>query len=119
MLVSPVSVGLGVNVDAHLLALINFRVPMGSLRLSSFGIIVYTEINLATSPTVGALINPSVFWINVLIKTATPLSVTVRGTLYMKIVKSLFIISMIPLVRPFSSFIVAIICLNNATVLPV
>jgi len=92
-----------VDVNAQLLALVNFGVPISSLRSSSFGIIVYTEINLATSPTVGALINPSVFWINVLIKIAASHSVTVRGALYTKVVKSSFIISMIPPVRPFSS----------------
>jgi len=61
LLVSPVSVSLRVNVDAQLLALVNFGVPIDSLRSLSFGIIVYTEINSATSPTVGALLKLLVF----------------------------------------------------------
>ncbi len=119
LLVSSVSVSLGVDVDAQLLALVNFEIPISSLRSSSFGIIVYTKINSTTSPDVDALINPSVFWISVSIKIAAPRSVTVRGALYTKVVKSSFIILMIPLVKPFSSLIVAITYLNNATVLPV
>ncbi len=110
LLVSSVSVGLGVDVDIQLLALVNFGVPISSLRSSFFGIIVYTEINSATFPDIGALINPSVFWISVSIKIAASRSITVRGALYTKVVKSSFIISMIPLVRPFSSLIVAITC---------
>jgi len=117
LLVSPVLVNLRVDVDAQLLALVNFGVSISSLRSSSFGIIVYTEINLATSPVVDALINPSVFWINVSIKIAASRSVIVEGALYTRVVKSSFIISMISSVKPFSSFIVAITCLNNATVL--
>ncbi len=66
---------------AQLLALVNFGVPIGSSRSSSFSIIVYSEINSANSPEVGALSNPLVFWINVLIKIAAPLSVNVRGYL--------------------------------------
>jgi len=75
------------------------------LRSSSFGIIIYTEINSATSSAISVLINPSVFWISVPIKIAAPRLVTVRGALYTKVVKSSFIISIIPPVRPFSSFI--------------
>jgi len=61
LLVSPISVSLGIDVDTQLLALVNFRIPISSLRSLSFGIILYTEINSTTSPAVGALINPSVF----------------------------------------------------------
>ncbi len=119
LLISPVSIGLGVDIDTQLLALINFEVPISSLRSSSFSIIVYTEINSATSPDVDALINPSVFWISIPIKIAAPHLVTIGGALYTKVVKSSFIISMISLVRPFFSLIAVITCLNNATVLPV
>ena len=105
------------NPDVQLLALMNFEVPSGSLRSSSFDIIVYTEINSTTSPDEGALSNLLVFWINVLIKIAASYSVTVGGALYTKVINNLFIISRIPPVRPFSSFKVAKTCLNNAIVL--
>ncbi len=52
-----------------------------------------------------------------LTKIAAPHSVTVGGALYTKVVKSSFIISIIPPVRPFSSFKAANTCLNSATVL--
>jgi len=47
--------------DGQLLALMNFRVSSSSLRSSSFGTIVYTKINSATSPDEDALLNPLVF----------------------------------------------------------
>ena len=78
---------------------------------------VYTEINSANSPEVGALSNLLVYWINVLIKIAAPHSVSVRGYLYTNVVKSSFIISIIPSVSSFSSLRVTKTCLNNATVL--
>ena len=60
----PLSIGCfggsGVLCVDQLLALTNFGVPLGSLRSSSFGIMVYCEINAANSPEVGALSNPSV-----------------------------------------------------------
>ncbi len=52
--------GLRVLCVDQLLALVNFGVPIGCLRSSSFGIIVYCDINAANSPEVGALSNPSV-----------------------------------------------------------
>ena len=61
LLVFSVSVSLGVDVEPQLLALVNFGIPIGSWRSSSFGIIVYTEINSATSPAIGALSKPLVF----------------------------------------------------------
>ncbi len=66
--------------------------------------IVYNEINSATSPDKGILSNLLVFQINVLKKIAAPRSVTVGDALYTKIVNSSFIILIIPPVRPFSSF---------------
>ena len=60
----PLSIGCfgtsGVLCVDQSLALINFGVPIGSLRSSSFGIIVNWKINVANSPEVGALSNPSV-----------------------------------------------------------
>ncbi len=47
----------GVLCVNQLLALVNFRVPISSSRSSSFGIMVYNEINSANSPDVGALSN--------------------------------------------------------------
>ncbi len=44
----------------QLLALINFGVPIGVSKSSSFGIMVYTDINSANSSEVGALSNPLV-----------------------------------------------------------
>src|SRR6266542_2240271 len=52
----------------QLLALTNFGVPIGSLRSSSLGSIVYCDINAANSPEIGALSNPSVCCISDLIK---------------------------------------------------
>ena len=72
---------------------------------------------MATSSDDGALSKLLVFWINVLIKIAAPHSVTVEGALYTRVVKSSFIISRIPSVRPFSSLIAVIVYLNNATIL--
>ena len=48
---------LGVWCVDQLLALVNFGVPISFSRSSSFGIIVYNEINSANSPEVGALSN--------------------------------------------------------------
>src|SRR6266542_4533112 len=45
--------GSGVLCVDQLLALVNFEVPIGSSRSSSFGIIVYSEINSANSHEVG------------------------------------------------------------------
>ncbi len=81
--------------------------------------IVYNKINSATFSDKDALTNLLVFWINVPKKIATPRSVTVGGALYIKIVNSSFIISIIPLIRPFSFFIAAKICFNNTTILTV
>ena len=78
---------------------------------------VYSEINSANSPEVGALSNLLVRWINVPIKIAAPCSVTVRGYLYTNVVKSSFIISIIPPVSSFSFLRAAKTCLNNVTVL--
>ncbi len=103
--------------DAQLLALTNFGIPSDSLRSFSLGIIVYTEINSTTSFDEGTLSNLLVFWINVLIKIFASHSVTVGGALYTKVVNNSFIISRIPLVRPFSSFKVTKTYLNNATIL--
>ncbi len=101
----------------QLLALVNFGVPIGYWRSSSFGIIVYNEINSANSSEVGALSNLLVRWINVSIKMAASRSVTVRGYLYTNVVKSSFIILIISPVSSFSSLRVVKTCLNNATVL--
>ena len=109
--------GSGVLCVDQLLALINFEVPIGCSRSSSFGIIVNWKINEANSPDVGALSNPSVCWINVPIKIAAPRSVNVEGALYTRVVKSSFIISITPPVISFSSLRVTKTCLNNATVL--
>jgi len=117
LLVSSVWVGLEVDIDAQLLALVNFGVSSDSWRSSSFRMIVYTEINSATFPNESALSKLLVFWINILMKIAAPCSITIRDALYAKVVNSLFIISIISSVSPFSSFRVANICLNNATVL--
>ncbi len=80
---------------------------------------VYIEINSATSPDEGTLSKPLVFWTNVLMKIAAPPLVIVRGALYTKVVRSSFIISMIPPVRPFFSFRATNTCLNSVTVLVV
>ncbi len=117
LLISDLLVGWGVVFGTQSLAFLNFRISFSSWRSSFFSIIIYTEINSATSPDEGALSNLLVFWINVLIKIATSHSVTVRGTLYTKVVNNLFIISRILSVRPFSSFRVIKTYLNNATVL--
>ncbi len=109
--------GSGVLCVNQLLALINFGVPISSLRSSSFGIIVNYDINVANSPEVGARSNPSVCWINVPTKMAAPHSVKVGGCLYTNVVKSSFIISIIPPVSSLSSLRLAKTCLNNATVL--
>ncbi len=101
----------------QLLALVNFRVPTGSSRSSSFSTMVYNEINSANSPEVGVLSNPSVCWINVLIKIAAPRSINVGGYLYTNVIKSLLIISKIPSVSSLSSLRLAKTCLNSATVL--
>ncbi len=78
---------------------------------------VYSEINSANSPEVGALSNLLVCWTNVSIKIAAPRSVNVGGYLYTNVVKSSFIILTIPPVSSFSSLNATKICLNNATVL--
>src|SRR6266498_4590200 len=101
----------------QLLVLVNFEIPISSLRYSSFGIIVYSEINPANSSEVGALSNLLVCWINVLTKIAASHSVSVGGYLYTNVIKSSFIISIIPLVSSFSSLRTIKTCLNNATVL--
>jgi len=101
----------------QLLALVNFGIPIGSLRSSSFGTIVNCEINAANSPEVGALSNPSVCWINDPMKIAAPRSVIVRGYLYTNVVNNSFIISIIPPESSFSSLRAANTCLNNTTVL--
>ncbi len=101
----------------QLLALVNFGIPIDSSRSSFFGIMVYCDINAANSSEVGALSNPSICWINVLIKIAAPRSVSVRGYLYTNVVKSSLIISIIPLVSSFSSLRLAKTYLNNAIVL--
>ncbi len=101
----------------QLLALTNFRVPIGSLRSSFLGIMVYCKISAANSPEVGALSNPSVCWINVLIKIAAPRSVSIGGYLYTKVVNSSFIISIIPPVSFLSFLRLAKTCLNSVTVL--
>src|SRR6266498_1778461 len=51
----------GVAFIIQLLALVNFGVSAGSLRSSSFGIIVYNKINSAISPKEGILSNLLVF----------------------------------------------------------
>ena len=101
----------------QLLALVNFGVSISSSRSFSFGIIVYSKINSANSPKVGALSNLLVCWINVSTKIAASHSVNVRGYLYTNVVKSLFIISIILPVSSFSSLRATKTCLNNATVL--
>ncbi len=101
----------------QLLALVNFEVPISSSRSSSFGIMVYMEINSANFPEVGALSNLLVCWTNVSTKIAAPRSVSVGEYLYINVVKSSFIISITPPVISFSSLIAAKTYLNNATVL--
>src|SRR6266498_2545918 len=117
----PLSIGcfgsFGVLCVDQLLTLTNFGVPISSSRSSFFGITVYCDINAANSPEVGALSNPLVCWINVSIKIAAPRSVNVGGYLYTNVVKSSFIISIIPPVSSLSSLRFANTCLNNATVL--
>ncbi len=107
----------GVLCIDQLLALVNFRIPIGSSRSSSFGMMIYSEISSANSPEVGALSNPSVCWINVPIKIAAPHSVNVRGYLYTNVVKSSFIILIIPPISFLSSLRLAKTCLNSVTVL--
>ncbi len=109
--------GSGVFCVDQLLALTNFGVPINSSKSSSFGIMVYMEINSANSPDVGALSNPLVCWINVPINIAAPHSVSVKGYLYTNVVKSSFIISIISPVIFFSSLRATNTCLNSATVL--
>ena len=70
--------GSGVWCVDQLLALVNLGISISSSRSFSFGTMVYSEINLANSPEAGALSNPSVCWINVLIKIAAPRLVNVR-----------------------------------------
>ncbi len=101
----------------QLLALVNFRVPISSSRSSFFGITIYCDISVANSPEVEALLNPSVCWINVLIKIAAFHLVSVGGYLYTNVVKSLFIILIIPPVSSLFSLRLAKTCLNSATVL--
>src|SRR6266542_42758 len=109
--------GSGVLCVDQLLVLVNFGVPISSSRSSSFGIMVYSKISSASSPDVGALSNPSVRWINVLIKIAAPYSINVGGYLYTNVIKSSFIILIIPPVSSFSSLRLAKTCLNSATIL--
>src|SRR6266542_2742449 len=117
----PLSIGYfggsGVLYVDQLLALVNFGIPISSSRSSSFGIIVYNEINSTNSSEIGALSNLLVCCINVPIKIAAPRSINVGGYLYTNIVKSSFIISIIPPVNSFSSLRATKICLNNAIVL--
>jgi len=109
----------GVLLNIQLLALANFGVPCDSFKSLWSGITVYIEVSLAVSPDVDVLSNPFVLWINVSMKITAPHSDTVRDALYIKIVKSSFIISIIPLMSCFSSFRMANTCLNNAMILPV
>src|SRR6266540_1264608 len=117
----PLSIGCfgnsGVLCVDQLLALINFGVPIDSLRSSSFGTIVNWEINAANSSEVEALSNPSVCWINVPIKIAALRSVNVGWALYTNVVKSSLIISIIPPVSSLSSLRLAKTCLNSVTIL--
>src|SRR6266540_854844 len=117
----PLSIGClggsGVLCVDQSFALINFGVPIGSLRSSFSGNTVNCDINAANSPEVGALSNPSVCWINIPIKIAAPRSVSIRGYLYTNVIKSSLIISIIPSVSSFSSLRLAKTCLNSATVL--
>ncbi len=87
--------------------------------MSSFGIIIYTDINSATSPDESTLSNPLVFYIKVLRKIAAPRSVIIESALYTNVVNSSFIISIISLVKPFSFFIATITCFNNTVILTV
>ncbi len=64
----------------QLLALVNFGILTDFSRSSSFGIMVYSEINSANSSEVGALSNLLVCWINVLTKIAAPRSIKVEDT---------------------------------------
>src|SRR6266542_830369 len=105
--------------DIQPLALVNFRIPLGSLRSFSSGNIVYTITNLPTSPIVGARSNSFIFWIKVSINITTPHSDIFGGSLYTRVIKSSLIISVIPPERYPSSFRFAITYLNNATVLAV
>ncbi len=78
---------------------------------------IYTEINSANSPEVGALSNPLVYWISVPINIAAPHSVSVREYLYTNIIKNSFIISIILPVISFSFLRATKTYLNNAIVL--
>ncbi len=106
----------GVLCVDQLLALVNFEVPISSLRSFFLGIMVYCDISAANSPEVEALSNLSVCWINVLIKIAAPLSINVGGYLYTNVVKSSFIISIIPSVSFLSSLRFAKTYLNACLV---
>ncbi len=78
---------------------------------------VYYDINAANSPEVGVLSNPSVCWINILIKIVASHSVNVGGYLYTNVVRSSFIISIIPPISFLSFLRLAKTCLNSAMIL--
>jgi len=46
-----------VTLDIHSLALLNFRISLGSFNSPSFGTIMYSKINSAVSPDVDARSN--------------------------------------------------------------
>ncbi len=100
-------------------ALVNFEVPLGSLRSFSFSTSVYIETNALISPKVGAYWNLLVFWNKILINITAPFSVNCGIVAYTKVVKSSLIISVIPSERCSSSFMAAITYLNNTTILEV
>ena len=99
--------------------MINFEVPAGSFKFFSSGIIIYNNINSATSPDVNAFSNPTVYWANVPISVAASRSDMSESALYTSVAKSSFIISVVILERRFSSFSAATTCLNNTTILAV
>ncbi len=97
----------------------NFEVSFSFFKSHPFSNIVYTKISLATLLDEGALSNPFIFWISVLIKIAAHCSDISKGTLYTKVVKSSLIISVVsPKRHPFS-FMIATTCLSNITVLAI
>ena len=77
---------------------------------------MYNETNSPISPDIGIRSNPFIFWIKVPINIAAFHSDNSGDILYMRVVKSLLIISIIPPERRPFSFIAANTCLSNTII---